>query len=227
MSVQLGDLATWVASVGTVAAVSVALWQILSERKERLGREFREQAERVSAWYAGSAPGKWPDSDTRIELLNSSNEPVYEVVAGIAFIQGAAPHSGEEWMQLEDHSIMGGFGKALGALPPGRWAITVPGGWGAMMARPGAEIAFTDRSGSHWVRRATGKLEQLHTNAVDHYKISRPVDYQAPEPLTRPEVKSIDTYSARTASRETVARLRRRKARDRNRLRFARISPLR
>jgi hypothetical protein len=184
MSIQLGDVATWVASIGTVAAVWVALWQIVSEKKERLGREVREQAERISAWYAGRAE-RIPGSGTRIELLNNSNEPVYEVIVGIAFIQGAAPHSGEEWMKVERGLIMGGFGRALGTLPPGQWFVTVPSHSGVMQGRLGAEIAFTDRSGSHWVRRATGKLEQLRTNAIDHYGVSRPVDYQTPEPLTR------------------------------------------
>lgn len=181
MSIQLGDLATWLASVGTIGAVWLALWQVLNEKKERVNREIRSQAERISAWYAGTKEGAHLATATRIELLNSSNEPVYEVVVGLVFIQGAAPRSGEEWQCMGNTSIMGGFGKVLGALPPGQWIVRVPGGWANMFARPGAEIAFTDRSGLHWVRRATGKLERLPTNAVDYYKISRPVDYQIAE----------------------------------------------
>ena len=41
------------AGVGTVAAVSLALWEARRERKERLRRERRQQAERISAWFVG------------------------------------------------------------------------------------------------------------------------------------------------------------------------------
>ena len=50
-AVQWGTVSTWVASVGTVAAVSLALWVARGERKERLRRELRQQAERISAWF--------------------------------------------------------------------------------------------------------------------------------------------------------------------------------
>ncbi len=49
--VQWGTVSTWVASVGTVAAVSLALWEARGDRKERLRRELRQQAERISAWF--------------------------------------------------------------------------------------------------------------------------------------------------------------------------------
>jgi hypothetical protein len=40
------------------------------------------------------------------------------------------------------------------------------------------EIAFTDGAGAHWIRRSTGRLDEIPANAVDHYGIGRPVDYQ-------------------------------------------------
>ena len=52
-AVQWGSVSTWVAGVGTVAAVSLALWEARGERKERLRRELRQQAERISAWFVG------------------------------------------------------------------------------------------------------------------------------------------------------------------------------
>jgi predicted lipoprotein len=52
-AVQWGSVATWVAGFGTVAAVSFALWEARGERKERLRRELRQQAERISAWFVG------------------------------------------------------------------------------------------------------------------------------------------------------------------------------
>jgi hypothetical protein len=52
-AVQWGTVATWVAGVGTVVAVSLALWEARAERKERLRRELRQQAVRISAWFVG------------------------------------------------------------------------------------------------------------------------------------------------------------------------------
>lgn len=53
MALNWGDVPSWVAAVGTVSAVSVALWQSGSvSRKERVAHR-REQAQQVSGWYGG------------------------------------------------------------------------------------------------------------------------------------------------------------------------------
>ncbi len=50
----------------------------------------------VSAWYAGTV------GDTSyIEMTNQSEQPVYEVVVSLAFVQGAAPRTTQDWMRLE------------------------------------------------------------------------------------------------------------------------------
>ena len=107
-AVQWGTVSTWVASVGTVAAVSLALWVARGERKERLRRELRQQAERISAWFVemhkeshgedsqGEDPRReaWLPPELRgraadVELLNNSADPVTDVlVAGL--VQGPA-----------------------------------------------------------------------------------------------------------------------------------------
>jgi hypothetical protein len=98
-AVQWGSVSTWVAGLGTVAAVSVALWEARGERKERLRRELRQQAERISAWFVGmhkDPDGKEPDDGNPdgedshrdawlppelrgraadVELLNNSEDP--------------------------------------------------------------------------------------------------------------------------------------------------------
>ena len=68
-AVQWGTVSTWVAGIGTVAAVSLALWEARGERKERLRRELRQQAERISAWFVGmhkDPDGEDPDGGTRM-----------------------------------------------------------------------------------------------------------------------------------------------------------------
>src|SRR5699024_11663276 len=43
MPQDYGDLATWIGSIGTVAAFAVAYYQIHQERRHRLAREFRDR----------------------------------------------------------------------------------------------------------------------------------------------------------------------------------------
>jgi hypothetical protein len=93
-AVQWGTVSSWVAGVGTVAAVSLALWEARGERKERLRRELRQQAERISAWFVGmhkdpdgedpngedSRRDAWLPPELRgraadVELLNNSVQP--------------------------------------------------------------------------------------------------------------------------------------------------------
>ncbi|MEB2492879.1 hypothetical protein SOP93_17075 [Peribacillus frigoritolerans] len=55
MTVQWGDVATWIGSFGTVTTLGFALIQIINERKleakcEKVQTEKRFQGERVSAW---------------------------------------------------------------------------------------------------------------------------------------------------------------------------------
>jgi hypothetical protein len=185
------DWPAWLAAIGTVGAFFVLIEQVTAERNTRKSAERaarrqaeRSQAESVSAWYAGEVATQGQQLSevplTRVALHNASVEPVYEAVVCLVFIQGAAPHTGEDWSRMEKGST-GPYRKVLGVIPPGRWSVTFDGGWGAMTARPGAEVAFTDRAGLHWVRRSRGRLEQLSCDAVEHYGIDRPIDYQVVE----------------------------------------------
>jgi hypothetical protein len=121
---QWGDVATWVASIGTVSAVIVALVQVARERNARLAREVQDRADRhichaslISAWLgpAQAVPesrrvncGVELDAAyncrTPIYVHNSSAEPIYEVVTGVVFIQGGgAPRTLEGMLDLRNH----------------------------------------------------------------------------------------------------------------------------
>jgi hypothetical protein len=167
-------------AVGTVGTLAVALRQLAAERRARRADEARAerrahrwQAERVSAWYAGET-----GDESVLELENASEQPVYQVVVSLAFVQGAAPRTTEEWREVGEGGFP--FTRCLVALPPGRHFVSVPTGWGAMAARPGAEVAFTDVQENSWVRRAGGSLEELPTNGIDALGIPRPVDFVPP-----------------------------------------------
>jgi hypothetical protein len=182
-AVQWGTVSTWVASVGTVAAVSLALWVARGERKERLRRELRQQAERISAWFVemhkeshGEDPQgedspreAWLPPELRgraadVELLNNSADPVTDV---LIFLSRVSYKVQRWWDQEPEYRVM------IGVLPPGRWTISVPKSGGAIvdvklggspaMSRVMVIISFTDNVGNHWARGARGELRQLPT----------------------------------------------------------------
>ncbi|HUY08769.1 MAG TPA: hypothetical protein VMW80_04870 [Candidatus Dormibacteraeota bacterium] len=71
-------------------------------------------------------------------------------------------------------------------LPPGKWRVWSPGtGWSAILAgRSGGELSFTDRAGTHWIRRALGSLEELPKPPFEYFKqwkLYGPYDLDVPE----------------------------------------------
>jgi hypothetical protein len=174
----------WVAALALIAAAGwltsavIAMRRDRNEPKTRVLAACREQAERVSVW-----PG--PSADPQpVALLNHSDEPVYEAVATFVFIDGSGPARGEEVSsELAARQVR------VGVIPPGRWRVCVDGDWNGMYSRLGLEVAFTDRAGAHWVRRADGRLEQLPRGAFDYFELSRPLELTPPEPVDVSELR--------------------------------------
>jgi hypothetical protein len=196
--IHLGDLPTWLAALGTVGALGAALWQIGTERTRRHEREAQEREERhraqarliaadVGTEERLAEPGQLGRAG--IDLINGSPEPVYRLVVAIVAIQGAAPRSIEDWLEYEDRERER-FPHApvpmttANILLSGSSRVWVPAMRHGMQVRQGAEVAFTDRAGSHWVRRATGQLEELAEDPISHYLGAGPHDLQTPERLT-------------------------------------------
>jgi hypothetical protein len=190
-----GDVPTWIAAVGTVLAFVVAFVQIANERRHRHEAEARDRAERhieqarlVSAFMG---PKEWePGSDepgrTAINLVNGSDEPVYTLVVCIVFIQGAGPQTAEDQVKFT-HDAYPRPVATVSILPSGQWRVWIPGSSfsGILGGRNGAEVAFTDRAGSHWMRRATGKLEELKEEPLKYFEqfgLYGPYDFLTPEP---------------------------------------------
>ena len=183
----LTAVATAVAAIGTVGTLIAALWQIHSERKRRLQQEAADREERhqdqarlVAAWTGMQLP--YSDAQTtRVIAINGSAEPIYNVVAWVVYIQGAAPRTGEQWQSQQGVSRPPYLIASI--LPPGRWRLVMhQGGWGILSGRIGAEVAFTDRNGAHWIRRATGALEEISKGPMEHYGLPAPFDFFTPEP---------------------------------------------
>jgi hypothetical protein len=51
-----------------------------------------------------------------------------------------------------------------------------------MTARPGVEIAFTDRGGVHWLRAGDGSLREVEAEPVEFYGLHGPFDWRIPSP---------------------------------------------
>lgn len=167
MALNWGDVPTWVAAIGTVSAVSLALWQNMVDRRTARTRAVRAQAELISAWYGGDR-----DDVTDLYLRNGSKQPIYEVVVCLVINLGGG------------EGVPDDFRHVYLELPPGLFRIEVPSHWHGMSARPGIEVSFTDRTGAkHWIRRAAGALVVSPEPAIEHYGISRPYSYEVTQPL--------------------------------------------
>ena len=169
-----GDLATWIGSAATAVALIFALWQLANDRRDRkaeraeaIRKDERLQAELISGWFQKDF----------IILNNASDQPVYRAVVCLVLIQGAGSQTGEEVMR-DEH--LTDYCQVLGVLPPGRSWLTAPEGWGGMSRRPGIEVGFIDAVGKSWIRRATGLLEQIKSEPIEHYMIVLP-EFVMPE----------------------------------------------
>jgi hypothetical protein len=174
----------WVAvgSIGTLAAVIVALGAVALDRRERTSEQRKRQARQVSAWIARLQVARPADDDggpitgvTTAAVLNASDEPVYRVIAWLVLYPGA-PGTGEEVA----HGISrGGDGPAtIGVLPPGSFELDLPAfDPPGMMKRPAVEIAFTDAAGRHWIRRQNGQLDEIKKVPAFHYGLGEPLEW--------------------------------------------------
>ncbi|HMG27655.1 MAG TPA: hypothetical protein VKH36_12670 [Acidimicrobiia bacterium] len=165
-----------IAAAGWLTSVVIARRSARRERRMRADAEQRAQAEKVSVWQEPSADPQ------PVALLNRSDEPVYDAVATFVFVDGSGPARGEEIAPER-----AGWRVRVGVIPPGRWRVHVDGGWNGMYSRLGVEVAFTDCTGEHWVRRADGRLERLPRGAFDYFELSRPLDRTPPERYDAPE----------------------------------------
>jgi hypothetical protein len=177
------NLAEWVAAVGqvvsglaTTAAVIVALW--LSGRDERIrARErLRKQAEQITAWlipYEGEQEHPHLVC-VGLRLKNASDQVIYDLIAEIVAVQGAARDTGIGDTEERNREL----GTLVGTLPPGELTTRIETYGGGMFLRYGVEIAFQDAAGRYWLRRGNGLLKQIDQHPLDLYGIGRPVSWE-------------------------------------------------
>jgi hypothetical protein len=178
--------------IGVLEPQALELKASLEQREREAAERSLAQARLISAILGPEErpPGEDPIlGRSAVDLINSSPEPVYRLVIGIVFIQGAGPKTIEDRLDLRDKSDEKYQAVPIttaSILPPGTHRIWIHGtGWSAILSgRGGAEVAFTDRAGRHWIRRVTGELEELPEDPIYHYLKYGSHDLQTPERLT-------------------------------------------
>jgi hypothetical protein len=197
VALDLGDVPTWIASIGTVGALGAALIQINTERARRLQDEAqkREDDHRAPAMlvagYIIPQTQSRADGDlarTPICLMNNAYAPVYRLVAGMVAVRGDGPQKIEDILQARQPG-QGVPVTTISILPPGLSQVVIKNTErsGVGEGRAGVETAFTDMQGSHWIRRATGELEEIPCEPFEHYAkagLQEPFEIQYPEPFS-------------------------------------------
>lgn len=174
---QLGDVATWVSAVASVATAILALAAAIvgyrvykvesgrdaraeQDRRERAADERRSQASLVSAWYgrsaeAGSGFSPWPTYYWGGWIVNASDSPIYDAVVTF-YLSGTGKQS--TWS-----------GGLIKVLPPYRGEQFVDVGDDAREQLTDEErqnsievsLEFRDAAGRRWLRDRNGYLHEL------------------------------------------------------------------
>lgn len=165
---QLGDIATWLAAIGTVGAFFVGFKQIKDEREIRKDNELKDQAVRISAFIVKENLPK-----TKIELLNLSSEPIYEAIVSLEAFQGA----GFE----KPSNTPGEYISCLSVIPPGKSFTFIGGGYHGMSFHPSIAMAFKDIKGKNWFRSGRGDLKEISMSPTDFYELRLPISWEIPK----------------------------------------------
>lgn len=177
IGVWFAGIATLLAAIGTVSALFFTIRSTNKARRETLAlrREVeegkrRDQATRVCAWIHG----QW----TTLRLRNGSHEPVYNAVLHFVWVRGGWA-TGEDAPEDQRDRLRA----VVQVLPPGDFTVVIAGPRGGSMpvsmrtGIPGVELAFTDAANHHWMRRATGDLNEQPAGPIEHYGLDRPSEY--------------------------------------------------
>jgi hypothetical protein len=160
---QLGDIAAWFQAVGTIAAVSVALWVAGTEARRHDEDAKRTQAERIAAWGSGFTrdPPGTPRFLQSVVVSNTSAAPIYDVVLEHEY--GSGDRADED---IEVHPTF------VDMIPPDDWIIAAQQPFPPQKRphRVAVSIAFTDARGKHWRRAAAGgDIQELQKSALEAY----------------------------------------------------------
>lgn len=106
-----------------------------------------------------------------LEVMNNSNDIVYQVILTAVLVQGAGPQDGRD--------VEGCGGRVLlSSVAPGKTVRCIGHLDCSMHKALGCEVAFTDRYGHSWVRKSDGHLGRIRFKTpVDYYGLMLPVEW--------------------------------------------------
>ncbi|MFA4030674.1 hypothetical protein ACEG18_01360 [Collinsella aerofaciens] len=106
-----------------------------------------------------------------LEVMNNSNDLVYQVILTAVLVQGAGPEDGR--------AVEGSDGRVLlSSVAPGKTVRCIGHLDCSMHKALGCEVAFTDRYGRSWVRKSDGHLGRIRFKTpVDYYGLMQPVEW--------------------------------------------------
>lgn len=163
----------WLTAIGTVGAVIVSLYFSTKESRDKAKREKQAQASQISGWVGGKLPKEnayYDENKSLLTLLNSSNQPIYNVVAR-TYIRHP-----EEHYKISDYDTEMRCGK-VEVLPPGKFLTIIDFLDSGMHKTHKLEITFQDSYGIFWKRKTNGILEEIFENPFDHHGVERPASY--------------------------------------------------
>jgi hypothetical protein len=172
-----GDIPTWIAGVGTLGAVVVALWIARRDgiRRERDNR--RQQAELITGWlgdYTHAADGT--QRLQTVVIQNGSQQLAYKVIASYVPTRGGGvPPNFREISKGKVGAY--DFRAYVGELPPGRTERTIPWPGHETGLRWALELVFRDAAGRKWLRAIDGQLSEIRQEPLDYYGLYEPVDW--------------------------------------------------
>ncbi len=105
-----------------------------------------------------------------LEVMNNSNDIVYQVILTAVLVQGAGPQDGG--------TSRDATAEFYSSVAPGKTVRCVGHLDCSMHKALGCEVAFTDRYGRSWVRKSDGHLGRIRFKTpVDYYGLMQPVEW--------------------------------------------------
>jgi hypothetical protein len=178
------DHAVWAAAIGALLLFGITTFQVVKTLLDERRSKVAFQAERTSAWIADETGG---GENAWVALLNSSNEPVYQVIASVVRLQKGHRDG-------DARSTSNNFRTYADTLPPGTYYAKIDGGYGGGSFHPSVEIAFIDKFGTSWVRNGDGWLHQIDVKPHEHYGLSEPLPWE----LARSALADFPEYNSDT-----------------------------
>jgi len=167
----LGNIATFLLLLFTIC-------QYLKNNRDKLKREERNQAEKISTWIISKRNNEYAFGN----ISNQSKTPIYEVIITLVPFQGSGDLTGKNTPEI--------YREFFSVIPPGHYYIKIKNGWSGMSFHPNLSVAFIDAAGINWKREGDGYLHKINSKPPEYYNISRPLSWEFPSEMSDIEISN-------------------------------------